>query len=39
VKLASGLKAPADLMVDRKRGWLVVPENDNNRLSVYAVRR
>jgi gluconolactonase len=39
VKLASGLKAPADLAVDRKRGWLVVPENDGNRLSVYAIRR
>jgi gluconolactonase len=38
-KLASGLKAPADLVVDRKRGWLVVPENDANRLSVYAVGR
>jgi sugar lactone lactonase YvrE len=39
VKLAAGLKAPADLIVDRKRRWLVVPENDNNRLSVYTVRR
>jgi gluconolactonase len=38
-KLASGLKAPADIVVDRKHGWLVVPENDANRLSVYAVRR
>jgi hypothetical protein len=35
VKLGAGLKAPADLVVDRKRGWLVVPENDANRLSVY----
>jgi gluconolactonase len=35
--IAAGLKAPADLVVDRKRGLLVVPENDNNRLSVYAV--
>jgi hypothetical protein len=34
-KLASGLKAPADLVVDRKRGLLVVPENEANRLSVY----
>ncbi|MFL5401897.1 MAG: hypothetical protein ACJ8BF_03685, partial [Gemmatimonadales bacterium] len=33
--LAAGLKAPADLMVDRTRGWLVVPENDGNRLSIY----
>lgn len=37
VTLASGLKAPADLLVDRKRGWLVVPENDGNRLSVFAI--
>jgi gluconolactonase len=37
VKLASGLKAPADLVVDRRRGWLIVPENDNNRLSVYRI--
>jgi gluconolactonase len=37
VKLASGLKAPADLVVDSRRGWLVVPENDNNRLSVYRI--
>jgi gluconolactonase len=35
VTLAVGLKAPADLLVDRRRGWLVVPENDGNRLSVY----
>jgi gluconolactonase len=35
VTLAAGFKAPADLVVDRKRGWLVVPENDGNRLSVY----
>ena len=39
VKLASGLKAPADLVVDRKRGVLVVPENDANRLSVYTIGR
>ena len=38
-KIAAGLKAPADLVIDRKRGLLVVPENDNNRLGVYAVRR
>jgi gluconolactonase len=37
VKLTSGLKAPADLVVDRRRGWLVVPENDANRLSVYPI--
>jgi sugar lactone lactonase YvrE len=37
VKLASGLKAPADLVVDRRRGWLIVPENGNNRLSVYRI--
>ena len=36
-KLASGLKAPADLVVDHKRGLLVVPENQANRLSVYQV--
>ena len=35
VTLATGLKAPADLVVDRRRGWLIVPENDGNRLSVY----
>jgi sugar lactone lactonase YvrE len=35
VTLAAGLKAPADLVVDRGRGWLIVPENDGNRLSVY----
>jgi sugar lactone lactonase YvrE len=34
-RLASSLKAPADLVVDRKRHWLVVPENDGNRLTVY----
>jgi hypothetical protein len=38
VTLAKGLKAPADLVVDRKRGWLVIPENQGNRLSVYQVR-
>ena len=36
-KLASGLKAPADLVVDHARGLLVVPENDANRLSVYQI--
>jgi sugar lactone lactonase YvrE len=34
-KLASGLQAPADLVVDRERGLLLVPENAGNRLSVY----
>ena len=38
VTLARGLKAPADLVVDRKRGWLVIPENQGNRLSVYQLR-
>jgi sugar lactone lactonase YvrE len=36
-KLASGLKAPADLVLDHRRGLLVVPENDANRLSAYQV--
>jgi hypothetical protein len=39
VKLASGLMAPADLVVDRKRGWLIVPENAGNRLSVYELTK
>ena len=34
-KLASGLKAPADLVVDQTRHLLVIPENDGNRLSIY----
>ena len=38
VTLAKGLKAPADLVVDRRRGWLVIPENQGNRLSVYRIR-
>jgi gluconolactonase len=38
VAIATGLKAPADLVIDRKRGLLVVPENDANRLSVYSAR-
>jgi sugar lactone lactonase YvrE len=38
MKIASGLKAPADLVVDRKRGWLIVPENEGNRLSVWRAR-
>jgi hypothetical protein len=36
-KLASGLRAPADLVIDRKRGLLIVPENDGNRLSAYRI--
>jgi hypothetical protein len=36
-KVASGLKAPADLVMDHRRGLLVIPENDANRLSVYQV--
>jgi gluconolactonase len=36
-KIASGLKAPADMVIDRAHGWLVVPENDANKLSVYRV--
>jgi hypothetical protein len=35
VKLATGLQSPADLVVDRGRGLLLVPENSGNRLSVY----
>jgi sugar lactone lactonase YvrE len=34
-KLASGLQSPADLVVDRERGLLLVPENSGNRLRVY----
>jgi gluconolactonase len=37
VKIAQGLKAPADLAVDKKRGVLIVPENDGNRVTVYKV--
>jgi sugar lactone lactonase YvrE len=37
IKLTSGLKAPADLIVDRRRGLLIVPENDGNRLSLYQI--
>jgi hypothetical protein len=35
IKLTSGLKAPADLVVDHQRGLLLVPENSGNRLSVF----
>lgn len=34
-KIASGLEAPADLVVDHKRGLLIVPENSGNRLSIW----
>lgn len=34
-KLAAGLQSPADLVVDRRRALLLVPENSGNRLSVY----
>jgi gluconolactonase len=34
-KLASGLKSPADLVVDHERGLLVIPENSGNRVSAY----
>lgn len=37
VNLTSGLKSPADLIVDHRRGLLVVPENSGNRLSVYPI--
>ena len=37
VRLASGLKAPADLVIDRRHGWLVVPENQANRLTIYRI--
>jgi sugar lactone lactonase YvrE len=39
VKVASGLEAPADLVVDRERGVLVVPENSANRLSVFRLNQ
>jgi gluconolactonase len=39
VKLTSRLKSPADLVVDHRRGLLIVPENSGNRLSVYQLRR
>jgi gluconolactonase len=35
VTLTTGLKAPADLVVDQRRRWLVIPENQGDRLSVY----
>ena len=37
VKVASGLRAPADLVLDRRRGLLIVPENGAGRLVVYRV--
>jgi gluconolactonase len=33
--VASGLESPADLVVDHKRGLLIVPENSGNRLSIW----
>jgi hypothetical protein len=38
VKLGSGPQSPADLVVDRGRGLLIVPENSGNRLSVYRLK-
>jgi gluconolactonase len=35
ITIASGLRAPADLVVDHNRRLLIVPENDGNRLSIY----
>jgi gluconolactonase len=37
IKLTAGLKSPADLIVDHRRGLLVVPENSGNRLSIYRI--
>jgi gluconolactonase len=34
-RLAAGLNSPADLIVDHRRGMLVVPENSGDRLRVY----
>jgi gluconolactonase len=38
-KITSGLMSPADLLVDQKRGVLVVPENSGNRLTIYKVSK
>lgn len=35
LKVTEGLQSPADLIVDHRRGVLVVPENSGNRLSLY----
>jgi gluconolactonase len=35
ITIASGLRAPADLVVDHNRRLLIVPENGGNRLSIY----
>ena len=35
ITLTTGLQSPADLIVDHRRGLLVVPENSGNRLIVY----
>lgn len=37
VRLASGLKGAADLVVDRERGLLVVPETGADRITVYRI--
>ena len=39
VRLASGFKSPADLVVDRGRRLLVIPENSGNRLAIYQLPR
>jgi len=39
VKLVSGLMAPADLVVDDRRAWRVVPESDGHRLTIYRLRK
>ena len=39
VTLLTGLKAPADLVLDHRSGWLIIPENQGNRLSVYGPRK
>jgi sugar lactone lactonase YvrE len=39
VKVASGLESPADLVVDHRRGVLIVPENSGDRLRVYRLGR
>jgi gluconolactonase len=38
-RIASGLESPADLVVDKTRGLLIVPENSGNRLTIYKVGR
>ena len=36
-KLVSGLESPADLVIDHRRGLLIVPENSGNRLTIWKV--